>query len=189
MRAIVAEHFRPFDESDRIGASVSAAQMALEHGRALRVLVADGLPTSALSLMRLQHEALVRALLLLYAASDLAIDMLSAPLSKRGGVCRPQPAHDGGHAQATGGSARRSPGPARPAGVQGKQRRHVEIVCARRHPCAAAASPGLSSAADRGRATQLQRHDDDDDKHDVGRTDRQAGAGSRCEPAASYLCR
>lgn len=82
MRAIGAAHFHPFDDSGRIGASVSAAQVALEHGRALRVLVADGLPTSALSLMRLQHEALVRALWLLYAASDLAIDTLSVPLSK-----------------------------------------------------------------------------------------------------------
>lgn len=82
MHAIDAEHFRPYDDSDRISASVSAAQVALEHGRALRVLVAEGLPTSALSLMRLQHEALVRALWLLYAASDLAISKLSAPLTK-----------------------------------------------------------------------------------------------------------
>lgn len=82
MRAIDAAHFRPYDDSDRISASVAAAQVALEHGRALRVLVADGLPTSALSLMRLQHEALMRALWLLHAASDLAISKLSAPLSR-----------------------------------------------------------------------------------------------------------
>jgi hypothetical protein len=82
MRAIGAEHFQPYDDSARIGASVSAASVALEHGRALRVLVADGLPTAALSLMRLQHEALTRALWLLYAADDLAIKKLNAPLSK-----------------------------------------------------------------------------------------------------------
>jgi len=82
MRAIDAAHFRPYDASDRISASVSAASVALEHGRALRVLVADGLPTAALSLMRLQHEALTRALWLLYAADDPAISKLSAPLSK-----------------------------------------------------------------------------------------------------------
>ena len=82
MRAIDAAHFRPYDVSDRISASVSAASVALEHGRALRVLVADGLPTAALSLMRLQHEALTRALWLLYAADDLAISKLSAPLTK-----------------------------------------------------------------------------------------------------------
>ena len=82
MRSIDAAHFQPYDASDRISASVSAASVALEHGRALRVLVADGLPTAALSLMRLQHEALTRALWLLYAADDLAISRISAPLSK-----------------------------------------------------------------------------------------------------------
>ncbi|MEY4764044.1 MAG: hypothetical protein RI907_717 [Pseudomonadota bacterium] len=82
MRAIDVDHFRPYDASDRISASVSAAAVALAHGRAVRVLVAEGLPTSALSLMRLQHEALVRAFWLLYAANDLAISKLSAPLTK-----------------------------------------------------------------------------------------------------------
>lgn len=82
MRAIDAAHFRAYDDSARITASVSAACVALEHGRALRVLVADGLPTAALSLMRLQNEALTRALWLLYAADDTAIHKLSAPLIK-----------------------------------------------------------------------------------------------------------
>lgn len=82
MRAIDAAHFRAYDDSARIIASVSAARVALEHGRALRVLVADGLPTAALSLMRLQHEALTRALWLLYAADDTAIAKLAAPLTK-----------------------------------------------------------------------------------------------------------
>lgn len=82
MHAIHATHYRPYDDSDRISASVAAASVALEHGRGLRVLVADGLPTAALSLMRLQHEALTRALWLLYAANDLAISKLSSPLTK-----------------------------------------------------------------------------------------------------------
>lgn len=82
MLAIGAANFRPYDESVRIAASLSAASVSLEHGRALRVLVADGLPTAALSLMRLQHEALTRALWLLYAADDAAISKLTAPLTK-----------------------------------------------------------------------------------------------------------
>ncbi len=86
MRAIDAAHFRPWDDSARIAASVAAASVALEHGRALRVLVADGLPTAALSLMRLQHEALTRALWLLYAADDTAIARLTAPLTKEAEV-------------------------------------------------------------------------------------------------------
>lgn len=39
------------------------------------------MPTSAVSLMRLQFEALTRAMWLIYAASDAAIAKLSAPLS------------------------------------------------------------------------------------------------------------
>lgn len=82
MAAITAEQYRPYDGSARISVSVSAACVALEHGRALRLLVAQGLPTAALSLLRLQHEALTRAVWLLYAATDLAVDKLAAPLSK-----------------------------------------------------------------------------------------------------------
>lgn len=82
MAAIAAERYQPYDGSARISASVSAACVALEHGRAHRVLLAQGLPTAALSLLRLQHEALTRAVWLLYAATDLAVDKLAAPLSK-----------------------------------------------------------------------------------------------------------
>lgn len=82
MRAIDAPYFRPCDDSARIAVSVSASSVALEHGRAMRVLLADGLPTAALSLMRLQHEALTRALWLLYAADDTAITKLAVPLNK-----------------------------------------------------------------------------------------------------------
>jgi hypothetical protein len=40
MAAVAAAQYRPYDGSARISASVSAACVALEHGRALRVLVA-----------------------------------------------------------------------------------------------------------------------------------------------------
>lgn len=82
MAAITGEQYRPYDGSARVSASVRAACVALEHGRALRALVAQELPTAALSLLRLQHEALTRAVWLLYAATDLAVDKLAAPLSK-----------------------------------------------------------------------------------------------------------
>ena len=55
--------------------------VAMEHAIALRTLMALRLPTSAVSLMRLQFEALTRAMWLLYAASDTAIDKLLAPLT------------------------------------------------------------------------------------------------------------
>ena len=45
MAGVAAEQYRPYDGSARISGSVSAACVALEHGRAVRVLVAQGLPT------------------------------------------------------------------------------------------------------------------------------------------------
>lgn len=81
MAAVGADRYRPFDDSDRVSASVSAVLVALEHGRATRVLLADGLPTAAFSLLRLQHEVLARSVWLLYAASDGAVAKLAAPLN------------------------------------------------------------------------------------------------------------
>lgn len=70
-----------FDGSPRGEAAFGMCFVALEHGTALRALMALGLPTSAVSLMRLQFEALTRAMWLIYAASDLAIAKLLAPLT------------------------------------------------------------------------------------------------------------
>jgi hypothetical protein len=70
-----------FDPSPRGEAAFGMCSVALEHGLSLRALMAMGLPTSAVGLMRLQFEALTRAMWLHYAASDLAIDKLTAPLT------------------------------------------------------------------------------------------------------------
>lgn len=70
-----------FDGSPRGEAAFGMCFVALEHGTALRALMALGLPTSAVSLMRLQFEALTRAMWLIYVASDHAIDKLLAPLT------------------------------------------------------------------------------------------------------------
>lgn len=70
-----------FDGSPRGEAAFGMCFVALEHGTALRALMALGLPTSAVSLMRLQFEALTRAMWLIYAASDQAIRKLLAPLT------------------------------------------------------------------------------------------------------------
>ena len=82
MAILIDPVYRPYDDSKRINTSVAAASLALEHARAVRTLIAEGLTTSALSLMRLQHEALTRAVWSLYAASDAQLDKLTAPLSK-----------------------------------------------------------------------------------------------------------
>lgn len=70
-----------FNGSPRGEAAFGMCFVALEHGTALRALMALGLPTSAVSLMRLQFEALTRAMWLIYAASDDAIAKLLAPLT------------------------------------------------------------------------------------------------------------
>lgn len=82
IHAIGGAAYRPFDYTPRSLAAVSAASVAVEHGRAVRALLAEGLPTAALSLLRLQHEALTRGMWLFYAAPELAIDKLTAPLSR-----------------------------------------------------------------------------------------------------------
>ena len=73
--------YRVYDDSARIAASFAACSVSLEHAQALRTLIRDGLLTSGVSLMRLQHEALTRAVWLLYAASDEAVTKLVTPLT------------------------------------------------------------------------------------------------------------
>lgn len=58
-----------------------ACGMALEHALSLRLLVRVHCLTSALSLMRLQYEALARGVWLLYAATDLQVQVLASPLT------------------------------------------------------------------------------------------------------------
>ena len=70
-----------FDGSPRSEAALGMCLVAMEHATALQALMALGMPTSAVSLMRLQFEALTRAMWLIYAASDAAIGKLSAPLT------------------------------------------------------------------------------------------------------------
>ena len=69
-----------FDDSPRALATLGAAQVSMEHGSALRLLLARPLPTSGVSLLRLQHETLTRAVWLLYAAKDQQVERLVAPL-------------------------------------------------------------------------------------------------------------
>ncbi|MDU8498404.1 hypothetical protein RYB01_04320 [Pseudomonas syringae] len=59
-----------------------ACGMALEHALSLRLLVRAQCFTSALSMMRLQYEALARGVWLLYAATDLQVQILASPLTQ-----------------------------------------------------------------------------------------------------------
>ena len=71
----------PVYPGERSEAAMVACGIAFEHALGLRVLLESSCPTSAVSMLRLQFEALTRAMWLLYAASDLAVEKLSAPLT------------------------------------------------------------------------------------------------------------
>lgn len=58
-----------------------ACGMALEHALSLRLLMRAECYTSALSLVRLQYEALTRSVWLLYAATEVQIETLASPLT------------------------------------------------------------------------------------------------------------
>ncbi|WP_228393799.1 DUF6988 family protein [Pseudomonas helleri] len=58
-----------------------ACGLALEHALSLRLMVRAECYTSALSMMRLQYEALTRSVWLLYAATDQQIETLASPLT------------------------------------------------------------------------------------------------------------
>lgn len=70
-----------FDDCPRSLACYSMGSVAIEHAASLRYLMTLTLPNSAAGLLRLQFEALTRAMWLLYAASDASVEKLAAPLS------------------------------------------------------------------------------------------------------------
>jgi hypothetical protein len=65
----------------RVKASKVLCTIVYEHSESVKMLVSTGNLTSATGLVRLQYEALVRAMWLLYAASDVAVDKLMAELT------------------------------------------------------------------------------------------------------------
>lgn len=69
------------DGEPRMGLSVTAASLAIEHARALRNLIAGGFVSSAVPLMRLQYEATTRSAWLLFAASEEHVSLAAAPLT------------------------------------------------------------------------------------------------------------
>ena len=66
---------------ERFAIAIDAAEIALEHADGVLNLAAAELAPSAAALLRVQFEALTRAMWLLYAATDADIETLQAPLS------------------------------------------------------------------------------------------------------------
>lgn len=70
-----------YDDSKRIRVSHLASSVALEHSAACRTLLAVGMVPSGLVVHRAQYEATVRAVWVLYSASDLQVEKLGATLA------------------------------------------------------------------------------------------------------------
>lgn len=101
------------------------------------LLMAQGMPTSAVSLMRLQFKALTRAMWLIYAAPETAIEKLSAPLTREA----EQAAKNLPSAKGTTDQIGKRVGQDAPAAspsdagpLQGHLLERHELVYARRHP-------------------------------------------------------
>lgn len=69
------------DGTTRYTTSASFCGIAMEHADSLRKLVASGNYTSAVALLRLQFEALTRAIWVLFAASETWLSKLESPLT------------------------------------------------------------------------------------------------------------
>ncbi|BEE13393.1 hypothetical protein VAWG004_18960 [Aeromonas veronii] len=72
----------PFDDSQRIMVSRVMCSIAFEHAESAKMLISAGNLTSATGLVRLQYEALVRAMWLLYAATDTDVLKLTSELTQ-----------------------------------------------------------------------------------------------------------
>lgn len=71
----------PYDNSPRITSSRTLCGVSFEHSEGVRILVTTGNFTSSLGVLRMQYEALVKAIWALYAASDNSISKLQSNLN------------------------------------------------------------------------------------------------------------
>lgn len=69
------------DNSARAESSNIMCSVSFEHAESAKILLATRNFTSALGLLRMQYESLVRAMWLYYAASDIAVSKLMASLT------------------------------------------------------------------------------------------------------------
>lgn len=76
----LSEAFYP-DNSKRVESGRILSYVSIEHGQSLKALIEIGNFTSALGVLRLQYEALVRAMWVIYAATDAWVEKISAELT------------------------------------------------------------------------------------------------------------
>lgn len=71
----------PFDNSPRISSSRTLCGVSFEHSESVRVLIRTGNFTSSLGVLRMQYEALTKAIWALYAASETSISKIHSDLN------------------------------------------------------------------------------------------------------------
>lgn len=84
LHAALAEAVGEFDAGpvdNRMSVTMDALMVAAQHGQALRRLIAEDLGVSALGVLRMQYEAVLRAVWALFAASADSLAALAAPLT------------------------------------------------------------------------------------------------------------
>lgn len=69
-----------YDASARVASSRILCDVSFEHAGSVRVLLATGTFTSALGMLRMQYEALVKAIWALYSASESSVAKLQREL-------------------------------------------------------------------------------------------------------------
>lgn len=67
--------------STRTALALASCSIATEHAFSLRVLIREGVGTSSIAVLRLQYEVVTRGVWLTWAASDMWITKLNAPLT------------------------------------------------------------------------------------------------------------
>lgn len=73
---------KPDWKSDRLRCANIMCNVAFEHAESLQILTATGNFTSAVGLLRMQYESLVRAIWVLHAASDTKVSKLMSELTQ-----------------------------------------------------------------------------------------------------------
>lgn len=71
----------PYDNSPRMTSSHTLCGVSFEHSESVRILITTGNFTSSLGVLRMQYEALVKAIWARYAASENSISKLQSNLN------------------------------------------------------------------------------------------------------------
>lgn len=80
IRMLSLTNVTPFQ---RVRLSRIMCGVSLEHAESLKILLVSGNFTSAVSLLRLQYESIVRGIWALYAATDIQVEKLTADLTDK----------------------------------------------------------------------------------------------------------